>query len=438
MHHSSGDLMDGYYRADRQRFGDDAMFAPVHYHRSFDGGGIHDGFRNEFGAYRSDMWREPHFSSFRPHTSWYSPPMTAQAPIMSKPIVATMPKPISAPTTPPVFAEDRPPSSDAGRVEPVRATASPDTGMIGGAPSAITGAGKTVAETLTKNSTTIGNTLGRISTIDGVSLASAIQAIKSDTSINMAALPMTIRDAAFDRLVLLATEDLVFEIAAAAVVDNATLAGGQTTDDFLCADETTAATGVTPCEVVQQERAALDEVLRGLHDVGDAGTMEVHANQNNQKDGEELAVPLDDAKIVALEAALDGGMVLLPATGDANESDYDLLVVSSADEEFIGTHLRLSASVGLHQALDVAADAPQPSSQRESPPVGESAPAAEPQPNAMDEIKQPLVRSAAATVGFTTLLGVVAGKRQNERRRRSAEAYQARIRPIKRALRPGE
>jgi hypothetical protein len=450
MHHWSGGTMDAPHRADQQRFGDAGMFAPVHYHRAFDGGGAYDGYRNEFGYYRPEMRREPHFGSYRrtPMTWYsYSPPAPArvQPPIIPQPVAASPLPPVSPPASPPVFAEDRRPSSGGRSTEPAKGTAPPDTGIIGlpplpGAfplPSSVTGAGKTVAEVIANRATTIGNTLGRISTIDGVSLASSILATRTDSSINISALPIEIRDTVFDRLLLVATDWSGLDIANSATAADAALPGEASVDDFLAADETTtAANALTPDQTLQQERDAVDEVLRGLHDLTDAAEINIPADSTSDGPGTDLYDPIENAKEIALDEVIDAGMVLLQATGDANESTYDLLAASSADAEFIGSHIRMMPSVGLHQALDVTADVSLPANRDELPAAEEATPAAEPQADTLKETTRPMVRSAAATIGFTTLFGVVAGKRESERRRRSAEAYQARIRPIRRVWRP--
>jgi hypothetical protein len=285
--------------------------------------------------------------------------------------------------------------------------------------------------------------LGGISAIEDVSLASAMQTIKSEAvSLPSTLSPAAIRDAAFERLLLVAS-DSYGDATASTTASRAMELGGESLGDFILTNAPqTVEDSVASKNTLDIEREALDEVLRGLHDVSGLPS---DLTEGLVDSGEEVGTHNTD---VALEPSSDaaltaddiegGGMVLLQATGDANESAYDLVAASGADAEFINAHLGMEASVGLHQALDVAADVSSPTSRDESLPDADATPASEPQASATNKAEKPLVRQAAATVGATALFGLFARNRGDERRRKSAEAYQARMRPVMRVLRPGE
>jgi hypothetical protein len=107
----------------------------------------------------------------------------------------------------------------------------------------------------------------------------------------------------------------------------------------------------------------------------------------------------------APDGMLQGGMILLRAAGDANESDFSLIATQQGDTDSLSLPLGLEASIGLHQAFDVADDGlPSESS---LPPAGPLAPLPrEEAENAVQtETETPSSQPLAMVVGTTAVAG---------------------------------
>jgi hypothetical protein len=104
-------------------------------------------------------------------------------------------------------------------------------------------------------------------------------------------------------------------------------------------------------DTVARERAAVDAVLEKLQDVNTrlpAAAVQDINSENNLQTG----TALDDLPA----GEVDGGMVLLRATGDANTSGFDLTPVYAAHVGRFNIPAKMETSVGMFQAMDVALD----------------------------------------------------------------------------------
>ena len=156
-------------------------------------------------------------------------------------------------------------------------------------------------------------------------------------------------------------------------------------------------------DVVAREREAVDAVLEELHDIDLLAPATAPADDNVQ-----VALQSDEALEALPSGAVDGGMVLLQATGDANESNFDLAAVYAQHFEQYDAPAKMETSVGIFQAVDVATD---------ETPVLEVATqtnsngAAQPEMKLNDNLPTKREKSssskAAAIVGATTVTGAL-------------------------------
>jgi len=116
-------------------------------------------------------------------------------------------------------------------------------------------------------------------------------------------------------------------------------------------------------DAVQQEREAVNAVLEQLEDADspeftDSASGANAATAKSSNDDHEFTVRMLDLENVADEipaGEIQAGMVLLPSTGDASESKFDLTPVYAAHVELIKAP-GVETSVGVFQAIDVTAD----------------------------------------------------------------------------------
>jgi hypothetical protein len=120
---------------------------------------------------------------------------------------------------------------------------------------------------------------------------------------------------------------------------------------------------VRSTDSVTQEREAVNAVLEQLQDVdsqqaSDTRNGDTSLSGDSANNDPELRLDLLDAENIADEmpvGEVQDGMVLLPSTGDANESKFDLTPVYAEHVERF-TAPSVETSVGLFQAVDVTAD----------------------------------------------------------------------------------
>jgi hypothetical protein len=171
-------------------------------------------------------------------------------------------------------------------------------------------------------------------------------------------------------------------------------------------------------DAVSQEREAVNAVLEQLQDV-DAPQSSSSPGREDAIAGEankdlELRLDLLDAETVVNEmpvGEIQGGMVLLPSTGDANESKFDLTPVYAQHVESPAAP-SVEASVGLFQAVDVMAD--DSTNSESAQPADSVLPHNEvllndPTPT---ERAQPTSRKAAALLGAAAMTGAMVWMRR--------------------------
>jgi hypothetical protein len=168
-------------------------------------------------------------------------------------------------------------------------------------------------------------------------------------------------------------------------------------------DETVAGDAVHSADAVAREREAVDAVLEELHGV-DAllpatASTDVKVSVDLQADAALDEMPAGE---------IDGGMVLLQSTGDANGSGFDLAPVYADHIERFEAPAKMETSVGMFQAVDVQTDdgptidlAPQTES------TSEVAPQAKFDENLPPKHEQSPSNKAAAIVGATSLTGAL-------------------------------
>ena len=158
----------------------------------------------------------------------------------------------------------------------------------------------------------------------------------------------------------------------------------------------------------------MDAVLRRLRDVesspsefdrtGTAHQDAASANEKSQANAEPFQAPFED---VALADA-EGGMVLLHASGEANESAINLANVAIGHLDFLNVRAGVEASVGFYQAVDVGSE--ELSAAEESPvvhPVAEPVQPARPDNRYSHEGDGESSHKAAAALGASTLVGAL-------------------------------
>jgi hypothetical protein len=155
-------------------------------------------------------------------------------------------------------------------------------------------------------------------------------------------------------------------------------------------------------DAVARERDAVDAVLQSLHDVDkllpSAASNDVDFQIDLQTETAADGLPVNE---------VDGGMVMLQSTGDANESGFDLTPVYANQLERFDAPAKMETSVGLFQAIDVAAD---------ETPISDAAQQTDPAIELNRDIKlndnlpakrEKSSHKAAAILGATTLTGAL-------------------------------
>jgi hypothetical protein len=157
-------------------------------------------------------------------------------------------------------------------------------------------------------------------------------------------------------------------------------------------------------DAVTREREAVDAVLDDLEDVDSLAAPPEAQTQNRKAD-----LPTDAALDDLPAGEVDGGMVLLQSTGDANDNGFDLTPVYAAQVGRLPASAKMETSIGIfYQAMDVASDdaplleaAPRAEStlqQKGQLRLGEEGPA---------KFEQSSAGKAAALVGATILTGAL-------------------------------
>ena len=109
-------------------------------------------------------------------------------------------------------------------------------------------------------------------------------------------------------------------------------------------------------------------------------------------------------------AEAEGGMVMLEASGDANDSDFNLAGAADDHLDLLNVRVGVEASVGFYQAVDVATeDVPAASNLPTASPAMESARHDERDDRVSTEGETGSSPKAAAAVGATTFVGACCG-----------------------------
>jgi hypothetical protein len=174
----------------------------------------------------------------------------------------------------------------------------------------------------------------------------------------------------------------------------------------------------TGLDVVNEEREATEDVLRRLHDPN-AWHNELSAMVESDRSLDRSnAAPeiIEDEHASAMDCATN--MILLPATGDTNQSDLALINAFDDALETIVPPRGIEPSLGLHQAMDVEAD--DSLSANEGARAEPAAPRPEHGANELPTSPSnlPRLREAAAIVGAAAAFALVR-RTQTEKRRRS-------------------
>jgi hypothetical protein len=167
---------------------------------------------------------------------------------------------------------------------------------------------------------------------------------------------------------------------------------------------------------IEEERRAVDEVLERLHD-----PTATRDDESKHKVGDGRHGPGEDADLIGFEeqlsidetqSAADEGMILLQASGEANEGDVNLLAAVDEGLEIAEMMRGVEASVGIHQAFDMAEGDDLPASDIPRP-VDSTEPLS--QKDAVSGSETSTMQRAAVAAGATALFGVLQRKRKARR-----------------------
>ncbi|HEX3599383.1 MAG TPA: hypothetical protein VHU84_04535 [Lacipirellulaceae bacterium] len=197
---------------------------------------------------------------------------------------------------------------------------------------------------------------------------------------------------------------------------------GEAIDDFIAiSDAPNSDSQSASVDAVARERDAVDAVLRNLQDLGELPSELDNSNAtDNVSDGDRHEQSADSAFGAAEQMLADaqGGMVLLRAVGDANESPINLVNVVAAQRDLPTPHVGVQASVGFYQAVDIGIEELTAAERIPAPaPSLESAPQAKPDNRYSKQQNAASSGNAAAVLGASTLAGALlwcVGRGQSE------------------------
>jgi hypothetical protein len=185
---------------------------------------------------------------------------------------------------------------------------------------------------------------------------------------------------------------------------------------------------VNSSDAVVREREAIDAVLDELHDPEKFPPAIASTDTNLQVD-----LQADAALNEMLAGEVDGGMVLLQSTGDANGSGLDLTPVYTDHFDRSDRPAKMETSVGMFQAVDVQTDdAPINDSVSQMESTSRLAPEVKIDQNAPIQREPSSSSKAAALVGATTLTGALVWLTGSARRIQPSESTAQKRRPSRR------
>jgi len=262
-----------------------------------------------------------------------------------------------------------------------------------------------------------------ISAIHPLPLSAAFSGIPTAAQIvshdyNAAALaPWGALDAAYQSYasqLLLVTTATSNERASLMAADDLSGRAGDAFDDFIRLNDFAIDDDeLIPGQAVARERAAVDAVLQRLQDLdslpselgnADTGREDTgNANEGGPWIDGPFPAPLEN---VALAAA-EGGMVLLQASGEANESAINLANVAADHLDLLSVRAGVETSIGFYQAVDVGSDDLSADNLPTANPTVEPARQARPDHRYSHDGDGETSRKAAAALGASTLVGAL-------------------------------
>ncbi len=248
-------------------------------------------------------------------------------------------------------------------------------------------------------------------------------------NIDSAALfPAGALDAAFQsyssRLLLVATPTTANDRTLVDSVDDAMTAHGEALSGFIRpSDLRIVDDALTSMDAVQRERDAVDAVLHDLHEFDAPLWDATSVSQNGDRAVEttvdvELRLPSSDGfSGIAPFNDAEGGMVMLEASGDANESAINLIGADDGQVDLLQSHAGVETAVGFYQAIDVATEDVPVANLPTVIPATESAPAMPSDTRFSTENETKSSDKAAAAIGATAFVGAmlwVGSKRRSD------------------------
>lgn len=353
-----------------------------------------------FEGQQTSAYSQPTQRAQQTQTTYYIVIITSSAPLKA-----------SAITAPPADTYDPTPSSGGGQSPP---KSSPSMAPPTDPPpsNAIRAPGSTTNE-MPRG--------GNFASSNAVSLNSAALNIPSATQIatrdvdSAALLPSAALDAAFQSYaarLLLTTSTSAKEYSLLKSLDGDATTSDEADGEFIrMTDFTVSSDEHSSTDAVERERAAVDEVLRGLEELdtlpADSITSTVSTDETAAFDEagfESLGAPFGFAPITDA----NGGMVMLRASDGANDAAFNLLSPGDANVDVLGFRVGVEASIGFYQAVDVATDDSfAPMGMPTASPVAEPVRQIERNARASTDGENSASPKAAAAIGATSLIGAM-------------------------------
>ncbi|HVT26618.1 MAG TPA: hypothetical protein VHE81_01235 [Lacipirellulaceae bacterium] len=189
-------------------------------------------------------------------------------------------------------------------------------------------------------------------------------------------------------------------------------------------------------DAVARERDAVNSVLQDLREVAVPSTSDKAAgasgaDQSDSRDvvADQLDVPVDIAGDELPAGEVDGGMVVLQSTGDVNANELDLTTMYADQLDKMIVPVGMETSVGVYEAMDVAADDTPITEQHESIGTVTETPREILVNEKLPSHDKQSSNKAAAIIGATTLTGALVWLNRNrDRQREDASSVEERRR----------
>lgn len=274
---------------------------------------------------------------------------------------------------------------------------------------------------------------GNFAASNAVSISSTALNIPSATQIatrdvdSAALAPSTALDAAFQSYaarLLLSTSTSAKEYSLLKSLDGDATTSDEADGEFIrLTDFTVSSDEHSSTDAVERERAAVDEVLRGLEELDTLPADSITATMSTDE-----TAAIDEAGFESLGASFgfapitdtEGGMVMLRASDGANDAAFNLLNTADANVDVLGFRVGIEASVGFYQAVDVATDDSfAPIGMPTTGPLAEPVRQIERNERASTDRENNASPKAAAAIGATSLIGAMLWVSQRPRKNHS-------------------